>query len=341
MMMNFNLMTFMSLLIISIMIGINSNSMLFFWMTIEINMMSFIPIMIFYNKFYNDSPMKYLLIQSFSSSFMIFFSIFTYISMSPLIFLMTTFISIFIKLGVAPFFYWYLNMLINMSWMNCLILLTVQKILPFYILNYFTKFFNFMNLYIYYIFYSLILINSIISISLIYSTNSIKFLLGLSSLNHMSWLMFNLTLNFKMWLTYYLIYSLTLTNMIYYLNYFKINFLNQLPLIYSNTFNLKMFMFITIMTMMSLPPMTTFFLKSWSIFFFSKYNLNMFMYIMMMMSIIMFFFYMKLFLPSFTWFSLNMNNNINYNIKIFNMNKFIKINLLLIASILFYWTLNF
>ena len=34
-----------------------------------------------------------------------------------------------------PFYYWYINISNNLCWLNCLILITIQKIIPFYLIH--------------------------------------------------------------------------------------------------------------------------------------------------------------------------------------------------------------
>jgi len=77
--------------------------------------------------------MKYFIVQSFASAVFIFSSCLSMI-ISPLIFFFV-YLAILVKLGLAPFHSWFLN-LIELSSLNILFLLsTVQKIIPLYILS--------------------------------------------------------------------------------------------------------------------------------------------------------------------------------------------------------------
>nr|UZT67576.1 NADH dehydrogenase subunit 2 [Tessmannella kiplingi] len=336
---NMNTMIFLTLMMLSIMIGLMTNSFIYIWICLEINMMSFIPLTIFNNKKFNDTAMKYFIIQSLGSSLYLYFMLISMIYSKNYSIFWMIIMSLLIKMGMFPFYLWYINIIKKMSWFNNFLLLTFQKILPLYIMNMMMS--NLMspnNFLIFQIYFILILFNAIFSIMMIYKINSIKILLTLSSLNHMSWLMYIINYNLKMFTFYYLIYSLTLFNLTYIFLFFKMKNLNNLYTM--NNMNFKIYLIILMMTLMSFPPLFGFFTKSYSTMLFIQNNSLYLIYMLMLTSIIMTFFYFKIFIPSIM---INLKNFKNNN-KFKNNNFFKKIIILNIIFIsimtIFYWMMS-
>lgn len=86
---------------------------------------------------FSENLMKYFLVQSFASAIFIFSTCLSLI-LSPLCFFFV-FLSILLKLGLAPFHSWFLN-LIELSTLSTLLLLsTIQKVIPLYALSIFSE----------------------------------------------------------------------------------------------------------------------------------------------------------------------------------------------------------
>nr|YP_009130780.1 NADH dehydrogenase subunit 2 [Ibalia leucospoides]AIK21706.1 NADH dehydrogenase subunit 2 [Ibalia leucospoides] len=339
--MNYTLLIFIMMMFFSVIMGLNSNSMLFFWISIEINSMSFLPLMLFLNKNFNDSFIKYFLIQSASSSMLLFFSLLSMMFMSPEIMVyLFMILAILMKMGMFPFHYWYLNVLVNLSWLNYLILSIIQKILPFYFLNNVilmmsaSKCFKNMKFFLYFI----IIMSSIISISLINSTTSIKMLFALSSLNHMTWMLLSMLTSMKIWVFYFSIYAFILISLIYSLMKLKIEFINELYILSNFNYIFKMIMTLFLIGLMSFPPLIGFFMKMFNMYMLTKYNMFCMVYILLLMSMIMFFYYLKLLLPCMMFFNMNMKNNFYMKINLIKFYYFLIMNLMIFMFI--YWLLN-
>jgi len=114
--------------------SLRAQSLLGVWVRIELNMLRFLLIISTLEvDTYSENVMKYFIVQSFASAVFIFSSCLSMI-ISPLIFFFV-YLAILVKLGLAPFHSWFLN-LIELSSLNILFLLsTVQKIIPLYILS--------------------------------------------------------------------------------------------------------------------------------------------------------------------------------------------------------------
>nr|UYK52066.1 NADH dehydrogenase subunit 2 [Palaeocimbex sp. CSCS-Hym-MC0161] len=244
---------FFLMLIFSTMITINSSSWISAWMGMEINLMSFIPLMLMKNKMFksSNSMMIYFLIQASSSCFLLFFilmnkmEIFYYKNN-----LMNYFIqfSLLMKLGAAPFHWWTPKMIYLLNWKNCFILLTWQKLNPLILIS-LTKFSNL-------IYYS-IMISMIIGSIIGMNQTSLKLIITYSSINHISWLMISMMLNFYIFLIYFIIYFITILLICMFLNNLNINYLNQM---FKNNINIymKILLISLFFSLAGIPPMLGF-----------------------------------------------------------------------------------
>nr|UGS80282.1 NADH dehydrogenase subunit 2 [Prolachesilla sp. GRAspLA] len=306
---NLNLM-FMMMTFMSSMISISSSSWLSVWMGMEINMISFIPLMILpKNIFSNESALKYFLVQSSSSALFLmmcllnsFFMInlMNFFTNSFLMHLMM--IPLLIKLGAAPFQQWFINIIQGMSWLTCYMLMTWQKIAPIFILNYiYTK----SLMIILFIFLS-VLIGSIGGLSQIF----LKKIMAYSSVNHLGW-MFSAILISKNSLYNYIMFYL-FTNafimMLFYMN--NITQINQI-----NSTNFMFTFFISLFSLGGLPPFLGFLPKMILIKNLIIFNKSICL-LLVISSLITLFFYLRMSFKMFTiksnsqkWTSLLMHEN--------------------------------
>nr|QRW36410.1 NADH dehydrogenase subunit 2 [Sanfilippodytes vilis] len=321
---------FMSTLFLGTMITVSSYSWLGTWMGLEINLLSFIPMInMKNNQFSSESSMKYFLIQALASSVFLF-SIIMIISKTKmmndffmfnntLIMLMNS--SILIKLGAAPFHFWFPEIMEGLNWMNSLILMTWQKIAPMMILSYSMK----INLFI----VSIIILSTFIGSIGGLNQISLRKILAYSSINHIGWMISSFIINEMNWIIYFLIYSFISLSIIYMFNIFNIFLLKQLFLLLNNLYLMKYFMLMNLLSLGGLPPFLGFFPK-WIIIQNLSFNNFLMILFMIMMTLITLFFYLRI-----TYSSMMINNNeLNYS-KIMYKNKYMnfKNNILTFISI--------
>nr|YP_010852535.1 NADH dehydrogenase subunit 2 [Nycteribia formosana]WGL38764.1 NADH dehydrogenase subunit 2 [Nycteribia formosana] len=319
--MNFIKLLFLSMLIFSSLISISSNSWFSMWIGLEINLMSFIPLMTDNKLMSSESSIKYFLIQTLSSLILLFSFIlllFYYEEIYKILML----ISLLLKMGAAPFHLWFPSVMEGLSWMNSFILMTWQKLTPMILTSYI---FNY-NFLIYFI-----ILSSIISSLMGINQNSLRKFLAFSSINHLSWMISSMYISNLMMFMYFIMYSLMTFSIISYFNMFNMSYVNQL---YSSFFFNKYFKFFIIFNFFSyggLPPFLGFFPK-WLIIQ-NLCNLNMFflLFILIFSSLIYLYLYIQL---SFNMILFNFieNNWIIY--KYINYNNFL---FLLISSLLNLW----
>lgn len=190
-------------------------------------------------------------------------------------------------------------------------LLTIQKIIPFYILSFFSIFVN------KFLFYIIILICSIIPLFNIINLIRFKILLTYSSINQSSWLIILIYFKNFFWLIYLITYSLILFSILLILNFYHLIFNNiNLNFLKLNINLLILFIFINIAR---LPPFTFFILKWYNIFLII---INSNLYILLLIIIIRSFIILYIYI--------NISSHIIFfwltKIKLFYLNKFLKFN---------------
>nr|YP_010968354.1 NADH dehydrogenase subunit 2 [Isomyia nebulosa]WNO18602.1 NADH dehydrogenase subunit 2 [Isomyia nebulosa] len=279
---------FFGILMLGTMISISSNSWLGAWMGLEINLLAFIPLMSDNKLMSTEASLKYFLTQTLASSVLLFAMILFLLnsnSNSNYFMEMMIFSSLLLKMGAAPFHFWFPNVMEGLSWMNSLILMTWQKIAPLMLISY--------------IIFKPLIIMSIIFSSLIgalggLNQTSLRKLMAYSSINHLSWMLTAMYSNNLLWMTYFLFYSFLTFSMIYMFNMFKTSHINQLISLIFHSKIMKFFLFFNLLSMGGLPPFLGFFPK-WIVIQSLTMNNQLFLLtFMVLMALITLYFYMRL-----------------------------------------------
>nr|YP_010145957.1 NADH dehydrogenase subunit 2 [Gryllus veletis]QQO79801.1 NADH dehydrogenase subunit 2 [Gryllus veletis] len=304
---------FMMMLILGTMISISSNSWPATWMGLEINLLAFIPLMSSKdNMMSTEAAMKYFIIQAMASSMLL-----TFVMLDNILIMLNKnminsaiSITLFLKMGAAPFHMWFPSVMEGLSWLNCFILMTWQKLAPFVILSY-LSYYQPMMLFV--------MISSIIigSIGGLNQTSTRK-IMTYSSINHIGWMMLGLMMSEDLWQLYFIIYSILSASILMIFHNMSSQHHNQIPFTWNSSM-IKFFTSINLMSLGGLPPFLGF-LPKWMIIQNSCYNEMMFtMLIMILCSLITLFYYLRLMMSSFL---INMNQlkwNQQSNQKFHNM----------------------
>nr|QHI41715.1 NADH dehydrogenase subunit 2 [Eudemis lucina] len=322
--MNSNKMFFMFILFFSTLISISSNSWFGCWIGLEINLLSFIPLISnSKNLFASEASLKYFLIQSIASINLLFIvlmkMLFMKLEMNNVISMLMN-STLLMKMGSAPFHFWFPNIMEGLSWMNCFILMTWQKISPMILLSYYF-FDKFLML--------ILMINVIIGAIGGLNQTSLRKLLAFSSINNLGWMISSIMISENLWMFYFMFYSFL--NMIMCLMFFTFNvyFINQLFIVNLNIM-IKMSLMINFLSLGGLPPFIGFFPKWMVINFLMKNNFFILTFIFIMMSLIMLLYYIRIVYSSLMFNYLKLKW---FKIKIKN-NSFLMINLLSMISLL-------
>ena len=283
---------YMFFLIARTLIVISSSSIFRIWLGLELNILSFIPIIGFSNetKKAREASIKYFLIQSIASSIILFSRIwFLLYGRSSLIIILTRLInlSLSVKLGLAPFHGWFPEVIEGLSWVNCLIMMTWQKISPIVALS---LFFN------YEIVVSLALISALTGAILGLNQASTRKILAFSSISHIGWIMSIISMNSSLWINYLLIYfSVSFITCVSFW-YFDLNFLSQL--FFLEDLPVKILVFINLLSTGGIPPLLGFLAKIYGFMVVShSYPI---LIVLIFRSLITLFFYTRVCLSCFT-----------------------------------------
>nr|YP_010946557.1 NADH dehydrogenase subunit 2 [Jacobsonina aliena]WGO57275.1 NADH dehydrogenase subunit 2 [Jacobsonina aliena] len=289
---------FLTTLISGIMITISSNSWLGAWMGLEINLLSFIPIMSSNeNIFTTEASLKYFLVQALASSILLFmiisktmledmFSIFNS-TMSSMI-LMTP---LLLKGGAAPFHWWFPSVMEGLNWTNCFILMTVQKIAPLILISYSIKLSIFST--------TIIILSVLVGAIGGYNQVSIRKILTYSSINHMGWMLSAMLLGENFWMMYFTIYSFLTLTIISIISPFQISFINQTFMFNTENQTSKFLLFTSLLSLGGLPPFLGF-LPKWLIIQSMVLNNMIFLVtVMVVLSLITLYYYLRVSYASF------------------------------------------
>nr|YP_073309.1 NADH dehydrogenase subunit 2 [Schizaphis graminum]AAS00827.1 NADH dehydrogenase subunit 2 [Schizaphis graminum] len=313
--MNLNLtkIMFLIMLMFSTLMSISASNWLSMWMGLEMNLFSIIPILNFKSSIYSiEATMKYFLIQAFASILLLIFLInknFFFIINSNILIMLP----LLMKLSLMPFHLWLPSMMEGLNWFSCLLMMTWQKISPFIMISYLNIDKNMIFLII------LISMNSIFSMN----QNSMRKILAMSSINNSTWMLFAILMNNKLWINYFLIYSILNFLIIKILNNYNINYINQMKFFNLNFF-FKLNLMMLIFSIMGLPPMIGFLMKWMLIKNLIYNNMYMIMIMLIMLTILNLYFYIKM--TYFMLFNFNLFNKWYLQIKNNNLNFMMFIN---------------
>nr|YP_010417419.1 NADH dehydrogenase subunit 2 [Hemichloridia euprepia]USF12117.1 NADH dehydrogenase subunit 2 [Hemichloridia euprepia] len=309
--MNSNKMFFIFILIFSTLISISANSWFGCWIGLEINLLSFIPLISNSNNLMaTEASLKYFLTQSIASINFLFTILLTLIFMNNfetnnMISIMMN-SSMLMKMGSAPFHFWFPNIVEGLSWFNNFILMTWQKITPMILLSYyFNK--NFIIM--------MIILNIIIGAIGGLNQTSLRKLMAFSSINNLGWMLSSIMISENLWLFYISFYSFLISIMCFSFYIMNMYYINQL-FISNMNFMIKINFLINFLSLGGLPPFIGFFPKWIVINFLIKNQMILLTFIFIMMSLIMLFFYIRITYSAFMfnylkmkWFKIFIKNN--------------------------------
>lgn len=241
---NFNPMIYFVMLS-RILIASSTSSWLILWVAIEINLFAFAPLIIKSpSNLETERGVKYFILQTLTSIILLILLInkaYGLYGVSITINHHATFFTILIKLGIAPCHIWYPAVINSISWINCLLLSTIQKIIPLLALIYFI---NYKDPYI---LFSIITLNSLLGGWGTLNQTQIRPIISYSSINHISWVLAANTISTNITIIYFssyiiisfsLFYAFHKTNQLFISNVSTLTFINHRPITFFNLLSL-------------------------------------------------------------------------------------------------------
>nr|YP_010835989.1 NADH dehydrogenase subunit 2 [Rhabdiopteryx christinae]WGC89508.1 NADH dehydrogenase subunit 2 [Rhabdiopteryx christinae] len=285
---------FFMTLISGTLISVSANSWFGAWMGLEINLLSFIPLMTNTNNLLStEASLKYFLTQALASATLLFtviiaallFNSGSSLAMNNLAISMLISSSLLLKMGAAPFHFWFPGVMEGLNWMNGLMLMTWQKIAPLMLLSYNLS----MNVFISLVIGLCVLIGSLGG----FNQTSLRKILAYSSINHLGWLIAALGLGENLWYLYFSVYSFLSMAIIFMLNTFKLFYVKQ---IFSMSYTppvTKFSIFVTFLSLGGLPPFLGFLPKWIIIQSMVQSGLIFLISLMVVMTLITLFYYLR------------------------------------------------
>nr|YP_009567671.1 NADH dehydrogenase subunit 2 [Neoeriocheir leptognathus]QBB87145.1 NADH dehydrogenase subunit 2 [Neoeriocheir leptognathus] len=287
-------------------ISISSSSWFGAWIGLELNLMSFIPLITFKSKsLFSEAALKYFLIQALGSVLFISSGI---LSLSfYLISSLSILLSLLLKLGSAPFHFWFPQVMEGLQWPQIFILSTIQKLAPLTLISYL------MNSSI---LIKMTILSSILS-ALIGSLGGLNLtllrkIIAFSSINHLSWMLMAVSISDMSWLIYFIIYMfiiLSITSVFHKLQTFSLSMLIQSD--HNSTFH-AIIISLNFLSLSGLPPMTGF-IPKWIIMQIML-NLNLYipLFFLLFSALITLYFYLRIIISMIILLNPILNFNMKY-----------------------------
>nr|YP_010046621.1 NADH dehydrogenase subunit 2 [Culex sitiens]QPJ78539.1 NADH dehydrogenase subunit 2 [Culex sitiens] len=304
---------FLIMLIFGSLITISANSWLGAWMGLEINLLSFIPLMNEGKKnlMTSESSLKYFLTQAFASSILLFAIILMMMSfnlnwMNNNFYELLILSTLLLKNGAAPFHFWFPGVMEGLSWVNGLILMTWQKIAPLMLISYNINY-NF--------FLMAIILSMIIGALGGLNQTSLRKLMAFSSINHLGWMLMAMMNNELLWLTYFIFYFFLSMSIVLLFNNLKLFHFNQIFNFSMMNPVIKFFLFLNLLSLGGLPPFLGF-LPKWLVIQNLVESHQLFLlFISVCLTLITLYYYLRM---SYSIYMLNFNKNSWMLINTFN-----------------------
>nr|AXS65435.1 NADH dehydrogenase subunit 2 [Cucujoidea sp. 26 KM-2017] len=287
---------FFNSMIFSSLMAISSYSWFSMWLSLEINLLSIIPLFnSMKNYFPSEAALKYFITQSMAST-IILFSILNFINFND-IFLsnlsnqMIFNSAILTKMGAAPFHFWFPEIMEGLSWFNNLIIMTWQKIAPFMIISY--------NMNISYFFTIIILCSTMMSSIMGFNQISLRKIMAFSSINHIGWMLSSLMISNNLWMIYFLIYSFISISLIFMFYQMNSLFLYQFFNFNNSNNHINFFLLLIFLSLGGLPPFLGFLPKWLTINGLVTMNMMFLSFFLIIFTLIMLFIYIRLIFNTF------------------------------------------
>nr|YP_010490461.1 NADH dehydrogenase subunit 2 [Octolasmis warwickii]UWM12947.1 NADH dehydrogenase subunit 2 [Octolasmis warwickii] len=290
---------YMFFLFMSTFMVLSSSSMIVLWLGLEINLMSFIPLIFILGsgKGNSEAIVKYFLIQAISSSLILFLFMWSFMYSNYSLWISKEIIismSLAMKVGLAPFHFWFPEVMSGMDWIGSLLIMTWQKISPLYILSmvFDQNFLMFMGV-------CSALTGAIMGLSQV----SLQKILAFSSISHLGWISIILSLSSLNWIFYlsiYILVSLITCLCLWFLNFFHLS-----QIFYEENMSVKFLVFMNLLSTGGLPPLLGFSAKL--VAFKELYSYTPLLLVLILSSLLTLYFYTRICISSFTMSNLSLN----------------------------------
>jgi NADH-ubiquinone oxidoreductase chain 2 len=211
-----------------------------------------------------------------------------------------------LKIGAAPFHFWFPGVIEGLNWINNFILITWQKIAPLILISYFIL----PNLFSIIILFS-IFIGSLGGLN----QTRLRKIIAFSSINHLGWILAAIISNENLWEFYFLIYTFLSLVILILFDMLKVFHLNQTFFIINNNPLIKFLIFTLLLSLGGLPPFLGFAPK-WLVIQYITINNNILLIVIIVcLTLITLYYYIRICYTSFliNYWQINWFNKIQLN----------------------------
>jgi len=219
------------------------------WAGLELNILCFIPLLLFKTHRHREAAVKYFLIQA-CGSFILLAGGINLISYRVAIYL---FISgaLLLKLGAAPLHFWYPLISEEIDWRRFFLLRTLQKTAPLLILSITC------NIILSTVLALRVVIRGIVGAVGGVNEVFLRKLLAYSSINHLGWMLLAILRVSKLWLVYFSFYCVIVGMLVWHFLKFNIFHLNQMRQ-RKLSWKLKIIVVVYLLSLGGIPPLLGF-----------------------------------------------------------------------------------
>jgi len=285
---------FICIMFLGIFVCVSRCRWLYIWMGLEINLLSFIPLIICgSNDIESERAIKYFLVQALGSS-LILFSYFSFIVfLVGLIYRLKLYswiliCALILKIGIFPFHHWLPQVINRASWFNCFLVSVIQKIAPSFIMCFIMQGESFIVIMVLGSLGSMFGgINGI-------GQRQLRVILAYSSIGHLGWIACSIYFSFYVFIYYYLVYGFIRSGLILLLSLcpFKVVNLtrfNYIPL------SFLIFISLSFLSLSGLPPFLGFYSKLLVVYHITYFDIGLYSAGLLIGSLINLFYYLRIF----------------------------------------------
>nr|YP_010576145.1 NADH dehydrogenase subunit 2 [Pagurus ochotensis]UZN43430.1 NADH dehydrogenase subunit 2 [Pagurus ochotensis] len=306
-------MMFMSTLSLGVIMAISAPSWFMAWVGLELNLMSFIPIILTMNNRYSsEAALKYFLIQALGSSFIIFSGSLMLMSSNLSFFMILS--ALLLKLGAAPFHFWFPQIMEGLTWPRLIILMTIQKIAP---LSLILLLMPYQQTYMMIV--GSVILSAVVGSIMGVNQTSLRKIMAFSSINHMAWMLSAAILSENMMFMYFLFYCCISSSV-------ALIFHNHQAFYISNLIDKKESssisnfpMFAALFSLGGLPPFTGFIPKWFIIQELNNSNMFILFTVLLACALITLYFYLRIAIPFLTFSAPKLKSSLTIYLNSMNM----------------------
>lgn len=301
----------LSTLVTRTIIALSRTNWIFLWVSIELNLLRFIPILIS-SKLNQETEgsIKYFLAQALGSSLLLTSSIIIWspYSILPSIIPLILLISILLKLGSAPCHFWYPSVISSISWISCTILSSWQKLAPLSIIVFFATQTSKSIISL------MAALNALLGGIIGINQSQLRAIMAYSSIGHLGWIIRFILLNKPIIsIFYFVIYCSLILPLFLLLNTINLITLKQLRKIRIVSPLTQLLISILLISLAGLPPLTGFIPKILAIMILANYRIPLII-ILILGSLINLFFYLNIIINIITNQNISIKSTKHYKI---------------------------